>query len=298
MAEEIKNINISDIIESPYQGRMYEIIGDIPEKDEARIVELADSIELNGLLQPIVVRSVDNNKYEVIDGHRRVIAYNKLGFKKINAIIKKYSDKEAQVFSVIGNLQRKNLSPIENAIAFKKILAKKIFPSNAALSKALGKDPTYVGDVLNILKMDKRIIDDLLQNKTLNDTRLLRLIRNAYPLKYGKDTCEKQYEFYKYIITNKLSRRQAYNYLQEEQVKEIIEEKKLDVPKSVIKDTQKRNELKQKYKQKRIVKKESNRTVKVNIDLSGYDVTTKEKLLNKINDLVEELENSIKNLNK
>ncbi len=89
------------------------------------------------------------------------------------------TDREAMILSVVGNLQREDLSPIEKAMAFRKLLDSGVFVDKKELSKSLGKDETYVGDVLNTLNMDQRIIDDILQNRTTDDVRLLRAIRQA-----------------------------------------------------------------------------------------------------------------------
>lgn len=200
-------IKCCDIIGSKYQGRFFDIDGNIPIEDELKIDELKRSIEENGLLQAVIVKQNTNGKYELIDGHRRLMAYKRIGFTEINAIIKSCTDKEAQISAIIGNLQRKNLSPIEMAFAFKKILNQKLFADQRELSIAIGKDETYVGDVLNLLKMDKRIIDDLIETRAINDVRLLRILRNAYPLT-NDDYNEQQYETYCLVKTNKLNRAQ------------------------------------------------------------------------------------------
>ena len=141
-------------------------------------MQLAQNIKENGLLNPVIVRGV-NDGYELIDGHRRLAAHKLNGEKKIEAVVKEADDRAAQVLSVVSNLQREDLNPIERAIAFSKILDAGIFKDRKELSQAIGKDQTYVGDLLNTLNMDKRIIEDLLKNKTTNDVRLLRAIRRS-----------------------------------------------------------------------------------------------------------------------
>ncbi len=114
-------------------------------------------------MQPITVRQV-GKEYEIIDGHRRAEAFRRFGKEEIPAIISNVSDREAQVMAVVTNLQREDLSNIEKAIAFQKILASGLFKDKREFSKSIGKDETYVGNLVNTVNMNQRIIDDLIQN--------------------------------------------------------------------------------------------------------------------------------------
>jgi ParB/RepB/Spo0J family partition protein len=210
--EAIKMLYIPDLVNSPYQGRLYEITGELPPEDENDIIDLKDSIVENGLLQPIIVRPLDNGKYEIIDGHRRVIAYRRQGWGHIKAIVKEYDDRKAQIFSVIGNLQRKDLHPIENAFALQKILKSGIIKDQKELAQAIGKDQTYVGDVLNILKMDPRLIDELIKSNAINDVRMLRIIRTKAPLEENGFS-DFQLALYHTVVEKGLNRRQLINHI-------------------------------------------------------------------------------------
>ncbi len=215
MAAHILNISIGKLIESPYQGRLLssESLNNVYIKKQ--LDELAESIRSTGLMQPITVRVVDD-KYEIIDGHRRVAAYKLLEKGNIPAIIKEGTEREIQIMSLVANIQRSNLSSLEYALAFEKILNDGVFKSKKELSKAIGKDETYVGDVINVLKMDERIINDLAENKTINDVRLLRLIRNAYKVEAdGRST--KQYSLYLKCIKDNLTRAQLNRIIKKEQ---------------------------------------------------------------------------------
>lgn len=204
MEETIKHIDISKIEDSPYQGRLLD--ADAGEEAAHGTIELVNSIKNNGLFQPVVVRPV-GDKYQLIDGHRRVISFKLLGRQNIPAIIKKYAERDAQVFSVVANLQRKNLRPIELALSLQKILDAGIFSDKKEISIAIGKDATYVGDVINTLKMDSRIIEDLAKNNTIRDFRILRIIRKSAPAAENKS--DKQWQFYSEIIDRGLSRKEA-----------------------------------------------------------------------------------------
>lgn len=212
--EELKNINLNDLQESPWQGRFLgfgEIKSNLILKN---ITLLAENIKQSGLLNPVIVREKDG-KYEIIDGHRRVEACRILKNPEIKAIIKNVSDADSQALSVIANLQREDLNAIEKAMAFKKIMDSGIIKDKRALSKKIGKDETYVGDVLNTLKMDSRIVNDLLENKTTDDVRLLRSIRKADPNTIdGKS--EKQWQIYQEFKTENLSRKDVYKLVQKD----------------------------------------------------------------------------------
>ena len=198
----VLHINLNSIKESPYQGRL---INPADTSDEKSLLAgLKNSIQSSGLMQPVVLRAVDGG-YELIDGHRRVEACRQLGWETIEAIVNEYSDKEAQVMSVVANLQRTDLKNIEKAIAFKKVLDQGIFKDKRELSKAIGKDETFVGDMINAANMDQRIIDDLLKNKTTNDVRLLRSIRRVEKVDENQ-VSEKQWELYQRFINENLSR--------------------------------------------------------------------------------------------
>jgi len=115
----------------------------------------------------------------------------------------------------VANLQRKNLHNIERAMAFRKILDAGIFNDKKELSQAIGKDETYVGDLLNTLNMDKRIIDDLLHNKTTNDVRALRAIRKAGQTDEN-GLSDPQWELYRRFIDDKLSRKEVFSLSRKE----------------------------------------------------------------------------------
>ena len=210
--EIIKLIKISQIDESPFQGRILNVDLENIENNSVHIQELVKSIKNNGLLQPISVRQVDE-KFELIDGHRRLHAYKLLGKEEIKAIISDFSDKKAQSMSLVANLQRENLSNIERALAFRKVLDTGVFKNQKELSQKIGKDVTFVGDTLNILNMDQRIISDLMQNNSISDVRMLRLIRKAG--KIDEDNLSTpQHLLYQKVKNDKIDRSAVQKILQ------------------------------------------------------------------------------------
>ena len=179
------------------------------EKEKARTDDLdtlAQSIRNTGLIHPIIVRPLEQG-YEIIDGHRRVEALKKLGRGQIMAIVKDVSDRDAQIMHVIGNLQRKNLKPIEQALTYQKMLDTGIFKDKRELSRAISKDETFVGDLIAMLQLDSRIIDDLAKNNLIKDLRILRLIRLSAPVdKNGVSNA--QWELYRKVIFSKMGRKE------------------------------------------------------------------------------------------
>lgn len=200
-------IRISDLLRSPFQAR-FEAVSGFKNKpaEQKDIDELASSIEQTGLMQPIIVRPAENG-YEIIDGHRRVKAMQKLDRGQIMAIIKDVSDRDAQIMHVIGNLQRKNLKPVEQALTYQRMLDTGVFKDKRELSKAIGKDETFIGDLLSTLQLDSRIIEDLAQNDLIKDLRILRLIR-LYDAVDKNGVSEKQWELYRKVLFSKMGRKE------------------------------------------------------------------------------------------
>jgi len=209
----VQLILVDAIIDSPYQARFLSVTDLETKESDKETLELAASIEANGLLQPVTVRKA-GEKFELIDGHRRVLAQKILKKQFIDAIVTDMDDKQAQLMGITANLQRKNLNLIELALAYKKMLDTDTFPDKKQLSASLGKDETYVGDVLNTLNMDKRIVEDLAKNNTIKDVRLLRVIRQIDDVDENQESTM-QWNLYENVVKNNLSRQQVANYLKE-----------------------------------------------------------------------------------
>ncbi|HPT14357.1 MAG TPA: ParB/RepB/Spo0J family partition protein [Bacteroidales bacterium] len=259
-------IRIADLEESPYQARfeaLTPMLGKTAKQQD--IDELAASIGETGLMQPIIVRPLENGKYEIIDGHRRMKAMLKLGRGQIMAIIKDVTEREAQVMHVVGNLQRKNLKPVEAALTYQKMLDTGIFRDKRELSKAIGKDETYVGDLLSTLQLDPRIIEDLAQNNLIKDLRILRLIRLYAPLdKEGRS--DAQWELYRKVLYSKMSRKEL----------------------SVLVRKPVNNPVLRSWKMKT-----ASRTVTINLNTGILDTVKKEKLMQLIAEKMKEISDSL-----
>ena len=124
---------------------------------EEQLRELANSIEKNGVLQPILVRKTNTpNIFEIIAGERRWRAGNLAGIYEIPAIIKDFSDKETFEIGLIENLQRENLSPIEEANGYKKLMIDFDY-TQEDVSKLVNKSRSYVANILRLLTLPKDV---------------------------------------------------------------------------------------------------------------------------------------------
>ena len=135
--------NIDDIQPNPYQPRTV--------FDKEKIEELAHSIKGKGIIQPLLVKELEIG-YQLIAGERRLRAAKIAGYKKVPIIVKKASDLEQLEYSLIENLQREDLNPIEEADAFKRLM-KEFGYTQQKLSQALGKNRTTIANQLRLLNL-------------------------------------------------------------------------------------------------------------------------------------------------
>jgi len=131
--------------------------------DESKLQELSDSIREKGILEPLVVRRMDQG-YELVVGERRWRAAQKAGLKEVPVLVKELPDREALEISLIENLQREDLNPIEEAEAFKR-LTEDFNLSQEELSRRIGKDRATIANTLRLLKLPSEIQSLLLRNQ-------------------------------------------------------------------------------------------------------------------------------------
>ncbi len=146
---------IEEIRPNPHQPRKH--------FDEAKLQELADSIKEKGILEPLLVRKVSEG-YELIVGERRWRAAQKAGLKEVPVLIKEFDERAALEISLIENLQREDLNPIEEAEAYQRLI-EEFHLSHEALSLRIGKDRTTITNALRLLKLPPEIKEHLLQNR-------------------------------------------------------------------------------------------------------------------------------------
>lgn len=199
--EEIKKIPIDAIVPNRFQPRTV--------FDDEKIEELARTIHTHGIIQPIVVREFGGKKFEIIAGERRWRAMKKLGWDEVPAIIKNLNDTETASMALIENLQREELSPIEEAIAYGKLLELHNL-TQEALAQRLGKGQSTVANKLRLLKLPNEVQEALL-NKTITE----RHARSLIPLKDP----EKQIKLLQEMIEKNLNVKQT-----EERVVRMLEQ--------------------------------------------------------------------------
>ncbi|VAW49472.1 Chromosome (plasmid) partitioning protein ParB [hydrothermal vent metagenome] len=128
--------------------------------DEASLQELSDSIKAQGMVQPIVVRPLDSETYEIIAGERRWRASKLAGLDKVPVIIRQADSQATLAMALIENIQREDLNPIEVAIGLKRLL-KEFELTQQAVADAVGRSRASVSNLLRLLKLPKSIQKEL-----------------------------------------------------------------------------------------------------------------------------------------
>lgn len=203
--EELKLIRISDIQKNPYQPRK--------EFSKEKIEELAQSIKENGLIQPIIVRQSPVIGYEILAGERRYRASIAAGLSEVPVIIKNLSDQDMMIYSIIENLQREDLNPIEEAKAYQSLIDKGY--THADIAEKMGKSRPYITNLVRLLTLPDFILTEVEAGK-LSQAHARLLIQLS--------TDEQKKLLYR-IQTEDLSVRQVEHLLKEEKNKKKSKEK-------------------------------------------------------------------------
>ena len=124
--------------------------------DKGALDELAASIEERGILQPLLVRRLGGGKYELIAGERRFRAAQQLHFDKVPVVVKDVESQETLELALIENLQRQDLNPIEEALAYKELLSRYQYTQDE-VAKRLGRDRSSVANTIRLLKLPENI---------------------------------------------------------------------------------------------------------------------------------------------
>ncbi len=146
--KELKIISVDAIIPNKYQPRTRF------EKDT--IVELAQSIQENGLIQPLVVRAISDDQYELVAGERRYRAAYIAGFKEVPCIVQDYSEQQSAEIAIIENIQREDLTAIEEAIAYEKLMQSHNY-TQSQLATKVGKKQSTIANKLRLLNLPDNI---------------------------------------------------------------------------------------------------------------------------------------------
>lgn len=193
--EKVVNLKIEEIHPNRYQPR--------ERFSEEAIEELANSIKEKGLLQPIVVRR-SSRGYEIIAGERRLRAMRKLGKTHIPAIIKESNDQESLQLSLIENIQREDLNPLEEAKAYQ-LLQERFGLTQEQIATATGKARTTITNVLRLLKLSPQI-QEFIKKGLLNMSQARSLL--------SLEKEEERLALCKEIVSKQLSVREIENIIQ------------------------------------------------------------------------------------
>lgn len=190
----VQSISTDEILVNPNQPRI--------QFNEEAIVELANSINENGLIQPIIVRRTEDG-YELVAGERRLRATKYLKQPKIEAIVENYSDDKSAKIAIIENIQRENLTAIEEAVAYEKLLKEHNF-LQSQLAVAVGKSQSSIANKLRLLNLDETIKEAILTKQITerHGRALLKL-----------DTDEKRMKAFNNIINNGLNVAQSEAFI-------------------------------------------------------------------------------------
>ena len=155
----LRELAVSSIGPNPYQPRR--------EFDETQLKELSDSIAASGLLQPIVVRPRPDGRYELIAGERRYRAIQRLGWTKVPAVVKEVDDRALLTLALIENLQRDDLSPIDAAMGYQRLM-QEFSVAQQEVARLVGKDRSTVSNTLRLLRLPEEV-QQLLQHRKLSE---------------------------------------------------------------------------------------------------------------------------------
>lgn len=195
--EEIVMVKLDELRSNPYQPRKI--------FDEEALQELASSIKEHGVFQPIIVKKSIKG-YEIIAGERRVKASKMAGLKEIPAIIREFDDTEMMEIALLENLQRENLSAIEESLAYKK-LQDTLGLTQEQLATRLGKSRSHITNMLGLLNLPETIQNQVAERKiSMGHARVLSKLENK----------EQQEQLAMKVIDDELSVRELENLTQEQ----------------------------------------------------------------------------------
>ncbi len=170
MEKEIIEVALDDIIPNRFQPRL--------SFDERGLNELAESIRQHGIIQPLVLRKVAD-KYEIIAGERRYKAAYIAGLTKVPAVVIDLNDNESAEMAIVENIQRRDLSPIEEAKSYKKLLDRGYLTQDQ-LATRMGKTQATISNKLRLLNLDEKVQEALLNNK-ISERHARSILRVSNP---------------------------------------------------------------------------------------------------------------------
>ena len=199
-------VSISDLSRNPYQPRQH--------FSEQKLEELANSIKQNGVIQPIAVRQSksDTNKYEIVAGERRWLAAQRAGLHEIPVNILELSDLESLEVAIVENIQRDDLTPIEEARGYKR-LSEEFKYDHENISKLMSKSRSHISNTLRLLTLPEDIIG-MLEEGTLTSGQARPLIGLSNASSIAEEIVAKNYSARKveYLVKKRKSSNKEKSY--------------------------------------------------------------------------------------
>ena len=200
------NVSISDLCRNPYQPRQ--------DFREEKLEELANSIRAKGIIQPIAVRPIKDRpgKYEIVAGERRWLAAQKAGLHEIPVRILELTDVESLEVAIVENIQRDDLSPVEEAKGYKR-LNEEFKYDHESISKLMSKSRSHISNTLRLLTLPSDVIEMLKEGSlTSGQARPLIGVSNASAI--AEEIVAKNYSARKveYLIKSKKNKSKDKSY--------------------------------------------------------------------------------------
>lgn len=208
--EEIVDIDLTKISPNPFQPRKH--------FDKKSLKELADSIRINGVLQPIIVKRIANG-YLLVAGERRCRASELAGFKTIPSIIRDYNNQYLAELALLENIQREDLTIVEEAKAYKNVI-EALDLTHLELATKIGKSRSYVSNALGMLSLPEEVIQEINEgNITMGHARSLSKLKDN----------DRIIKIMQTIIEKKLTVRDIEQLVKKEKKKKEIKRKPIDL---------------------------------------------------------------------
>lgn len=176
-----RTVPIEFIARSPRNPRRY--------FDENELQDLAASIRQHGIVQPVVVRTVDQNRFEIIAGERRWRAAQLAGFTEVPVIVRDVDDRTALELAIVENVQRSDLNPLEEALGYEQLIAEHGYTQND-LGEIIGKSRSHVANSLRLLKLPDPV-RDMLSEGSLSAGHARALVSTSDPTTLAKTIVSK-----------------------------------------------------------------------------------------------------------
>ena len=182
--ESLQNLTISQLQPGKYQPRT--------NMDPTALSELAESIKAQGVMQPILVRPINVDQYEIIAGERRWRAAQLAGLTQVPALIRKVADESALAMSLIENIQRENLNPLEEALGIQRLI-NEFGMTHESAGEALGNSRSTISNLLRLLNLSAPVQDLMMAGKIeMGHRRALLSLSAAEQIKIANATVLKQ----------------------------------------------------------------------------------------------------------